>query len=95
MVAAASTKAPATPGRRSPEQCKDGSCIHYVSSQAAGALTSGGGESAQPSDQQHPILANAVNQTAKAEKAVSKSGSVQPDEARATGSRSIDITMMC
>ncbi len=65
-----------------------------VGSQAAGALKSGGAESTQPSDQQHPILATAVNQTAKAEKAVSKSGSVQPDEARA-GSRSIEITRMC
>ncbi len=66
-----------------------------VSSQAAGALESSDGKSAQPSDQQHPIVASAVNQTAKAKKAFSKSGSVRPDEARAIGSRSIDITMMC
>ena len=51
-----------------------------VSSQAAGALKTDGGDSTQPSDQQHPIVADAVNPTAKAKKATSKSGSVQPDK---------------
>ncbi len=52
-----------------------------VSSQAAGALKTDGGDSAQPSDL---IVANAVNQTAKAKEAFSKSGSVQPDDKSAT-----------
>ncbi len=66
-----------------------------VSSQAAGALKSDGADSAQPSDQQHPIVADAVNQTAKAKKAISKSSSIQPDKTRVISSRSIEIMMMC
>jgi hypothetical protein len=47
-----------------------------VSSQTPGALKSDSGDSAQPSDQPHTIVADAVKQTAKAKKAFSKSGSV-------------------
>ena len=69
--------------------------LRAVNTQAADAPECDGGDSAQPSNQHHPIVAEAVNQTAQAKKAFSKSSGVQSDKTRLSGSRTMETIMVC
>ncbi|DBA95207.1 TPA: hypothetical protein ACH3X3_013109 [Trebouxia sp. C0006] len=64
--------------------------LRAVNTQAADAPECDGGDSTQPS-----IVAEAVNQTAQAKKAFSKSSGAQSDKTRVNGSRSVEIMMVC
>lgn len=90
-VAAASIKALATTEQKVTVSAK----LRAVYTQAADALECERGDSAQPSNRHHPIVAEAVNQTAQAKKAFSKLSNVQADKTRGNGSRSVEIMMVC
>ena len=62
------------------EGLRSSATLGAVSSQAADAPKRDGGDSTQSSDQQRLIVANAVNRTAKAKVASSKSSTVQAEE---------------